>query len=265
MAVEISDLIELYSLASSMPKSKRHRLLFIGETKIYPNLMDISRVIPNEHGVTYSKQEVSAKALGKLLGFEIVETLGIEGNVDHKFNLMDKCPDYLKERFDLIFDSGVTYWTFNPGTAMTNYAKMLKMKGIVVHTTAVSGFYGSAYYNIHPVLLDKFYSSNGFELRRAALRQRRSEHDFRHIFKIVNTRIFKRSFRSEYKTLPLPFMADPKKLLASRQGYFVRKIFRLNPELKNNVLGLFAYQKIDARDITAPILFETSILKSETK
>lgn len=265
MALEISDLIELYSVVSLMPKSKRHRLLFIGDTKIYPTLMEISQIIPEQHGITYSKQEVSAKVLGKLLGFEIVETLGIEGNVDHKFNLMDKCPDYLIDRYDLVFDSGVTYWTFNPGTAMANYIKMLKIGGIVVHTTAVSGFYGSAYYNIHPVLLDKFYATNGFELKRAALRQRRNEYDCRHIFKIINTRIFKRSFRSEFKTLPLLMMADPRKILASRQGYFVRKIFGLNPELRNNILGFFAYQKIDNRAITEPILLEASLLRSIAK
>jgi len=206
---------------------------------------------------------VSAKNIGRQLGFELVDTLGLEGDLDHNFDLMNQLPDYLKEKYDLIIDAGVTYWTFNPGIAVTNYAKMLKAGAVIVHLTAVSGFYGSAYYNIHPRFFTDFYMLNGFEFKEAAMRQRRGAHDYRHIFNYISNKVLKHASISRYFSVSPSLMSNPERFLNSRQGHAVRSFFGKTPELKNNVLGIFVFQKGNNQSIKSPHLLEASISKGK--
>ena len=49
---------------------------------------------------------------------------------------------------------------------------MTRVGGVIAHISAVSGYYGRGYYNVHPLLLEDFYLANGCDFALATYRPR---------------------------------------------------------------------------------------------
>ena len=105
--------------------------------------------------------ELNPYTLGMSLGFRNVDTLDINGKTTINHNLQKNLPQMLIEKYDLVIDAGVLFWCFEPGVALKNIFRMAKKNRLICHITAVTGFFGRGYYNIHPRFFEDFYLLNG--------------------------------------------------------------------------------------------------------
>ncbi len=173
MAIELPDLHEIVQLLKQRPDLPKGRLLILGSADVhvsreqYQNLLQGCQFDP-----VMIPEVLTPFSLGESLGFQTPETPDVNGEATITHNLMEAVPLHLHEKYDLIIDAGVLFWCFNPGLALENILRMLKPGGDVLHVTAVSGFYGRGYYNIHPKSLDDFYKVNGCQFLFASYRSR---------------------------------------------------------------------------------------------
>lgn len=174
MAIELTDLHEILGVLKERSQEARGRLLILGSADVHI-AAETYRALLLEHGIDVDVRDgkITPFSLGDSLGFQSTETLDINGQASITHDLMQPVPEHLLERYDLIIDAGVLFWCFSPGIALQNILGMLRAGGDVVHITAVSGFYGRGYYNIHPKLLDDFYAANQCSFLSATFRSRR--------------------------------------------------------------------------------------------
>jgi len=256
LAIELTDLHEIVCVLKDRPKIERGRLLFLGSAEVHIT-KEIFRELLLKHGIDADvpDEKITPFSLGESLGFHITETLDINGQASITHDLMQPVPENLLERYDMIIDAGVLFWCFNPGVALGNILSMLRVGGDVVHITAVSGFYGRGYYNIHPKLLDDFYSANQCNLISATFRsRRRPETLLRSLFKRLRATRFGRSenlFHGRSKTFGHVFLRQ--------DGWFS---YTFSPEapaeflyfIPNDVIGVLAYRKLRYATAVSPVL-----------
>ena len=160
MGIEIEDLnLILDNIKSHCPK--KNKLLIIGNAELYfeKNLYEKLCIYKN-FKLKKIAEPFDVFSLGYSLGFKNVETLDINGKASLNLNLQNKLPKSQVSQYDFIIDSGVLFWCFDPGLALKNIYKMARKGGILFHICALSGHYGTGYYNIHPKLFEDFYLSN---------------------------------------------------------------------------------------------------------
>ncbi len=173
MAIELPDLHEVVHLLKHKPDLPKGRLLILGSADVHVSREQYQILLQESQFDPVMIPEVLTPfSLGESLGFQTTETLDVNGEATITHNLMEAVPVDLHEKYDLIIDAGVLFWCFNPGLALENIFRMLKPGGDVLHITAVSGFYGRGYYNIHPKALDDFYKVNGCQFLFASYRSR---------------------------------------------------------------------------------------------
>lgn len=98
--------------------------------------------------------------LGEALGFSSVDTLDINGKASLNVDLQQSLPEPLVGKYDLVIDAGVLFWCFDPGVVLKNIFRLTATGGVIFHITALTGYFGRGYYNIHPRLLEDFYLMN---------------------------------------------------------------------------------------------------------
>ena len=89
--------------------------------------------------------------------FENVETLDLNGKATLTIDLQENLSKKMFSKYDFIIDAGVLFWCFNPGDVLKNIYRMAKKDALIFHITALSGYFGRGYYNIHPKLFHDFY------------------------------------------------------------------------------------------------------------
>lgn len=204
---------------------------------------------------------LTAATLGEALGFEKTATLDISGDASIRHDLQEPAPAEHRHTYDVIIDAGVLFWCVNPGLALNTVYEMLKPQGRVVHITAVSGFYGRGYYNVHPRLFEDFYALNECRFILAAYRSR-----------AARPTLLRRALRSLLRSFHLTSGQAP-----ASDGVLGRRIsnygrihlggggrsffeFSTTPQsiqpafIPNEIVGVMAFQKGAHRSSKAPVL-----------
>ncbi len=158
MGIEIQDAYSIISLIKKERNISKNCLLILGDAKIYFDEKGLIKIC-KKLNYKFSKlpEELNAFTFGKFLGFKKVETLDLNGKATLKIDLQRKLAKQLISKYDFIIDAGVLFWCFNPGEVLKNIYKMAKKDALIFHITALSGYFGRGYYNIHPKLLQDFY------------------------------------------------------------------------------------------------------------
>lgn len=264
MAIELTDLHEILNILEKRPQGARGRLLILGSADVHISSKVLSDLLL-KRGIKSDLHDelVTPFNLGDSLGFESTETLDVNGKASITHDLMLPVPDRLLERYDMIIDAGVLFWCFNPGIALQNILCMLRTGGDVVHITAVSGFYGRGYYNIHPKLLDDFYGKNKCIFLVGTFRSRRVPQPF-----------WRRVLNKIGVASP---MLGGGNMLNTRSGGFgysyllekERDLFQFSSEppdhylqmIPNDILGFLSYRKLEQSNMVSPVLTEIRGLK----
>ena len=258
MAIELADLHEILGVLKKRPQETRARLLIIGNADVHisPEKLEVMLF---ENGIKFDRndEKITPFSLGHALGFQLTETLDINGEAVIKHDLMQPAPALLLERYDLIIDAGVLFWCFNPGIALQNIHRMLKVGGDVIHITAVSGFYGRGYYNIHPMLLEDFYAANMYSFLSAAFRSRRRLTSFsRRLLNRISCYFKSRSenmFSGHSDVFGGIYLRQ-----TGRHSYTFGKERPLKflITIPNDVIGVFAFRKLTYMPPVSPVLLE---------
>lgn len=116
---------------------------------------------------TYPTGSLHQKTLFKMLNFESVESIDIspEEGADYVCDLNNPVFEEIKKRYDFIYDGGTLEHCFNIPMVLENTLRLLKIGGMVLHATTVSGWVNHGYYQFSPIFFFDFYSQNGFECR----------------------------------------------------------------------------------------------------
>jgi hypothetical protein len=101
------------------------------------------------------------------MGFRSVESLDIsraEG-CTHLIDLNSvPLPEFLRARFDLVYDGGTLEHVFDVKAALRNIFDMLRIGGAVIHCAPINGWVDHGLYQFSPTLFTDYYLANGFEL-----------------------------------------------------------------------------------------------------
>jgi hypothetical protein len=159
MGIEYEDMKTI--LACSKEIKSKEKLLILGDAVIHFTPQQYAE-LARKAGITLSTIPaiLDPFTLGKSLGFSSTETLDINGKTTLNVDLTKPLLPELIGQYDCIIDGGVLFWCFEPGTALKNIYLMAKEGGVIVHITAISGYYGRGYYSIQPRLFEDFYLAN---------------------------------------------------------------------------------------------------------
>jgi hypothetical protein len=115
----------------------------------------------------------------KAMGLESVATIDLFGSPTIKVDLQGPIPSEYLGKFDLIVDAGTLFCCFDIAAVWRNILGMLTDSGSVFHQAGLTGYFGRAYYSLHPALFRDFYRTNGFEISALAVRANRAKSWFR--------------------------------------------------------------------------------------
>lgn len=107
----------------------------------------------------------------KALGFKEVHALDVSEyeNADLIFNLNDRIPEKLKDRFDMVYDGGVIEHVFDVTNAFLNICKMTKVGGYIFNLNPVYNYIHNTFWNISPEMFLDFYSANKYNILECSL------------------------------------------------------------------------------------------------
>jgi hypothetical protein len=257
VAIELPDLREVVYLLKHNPVLPKGRLLILGSANVHVSREQYQSLLQEcQFDPVMVPEVLTPFSLGESLGFQVTETLDVNGEATITHNLMEAVPTYLHEKYDLIIDAGVLFWCFNPGLALENILRMLRPGGDVLHITAVSGFYGRGYYNIHPKALDDFYKVNGCHFLFASYRSKQFRSSIpRRLFNRLLVTLRCRPLTIAYsrsESFGQVHFAKPK----SRSYAFKRDAPEAEPHfIPNDILGVFAFRKAISGIPINPVLF----------
>lgn len=119
-----------------------------------------------------SKAFVSDDWLLKSMGFDEIIRVDYSNyessDVLMDLNLADTPPE-LKNRFDVVLDSGTLEHVFDIGAGFRHCARMVRHGGRVIHLTPSSNCVEHGFYSVSPTLFVDFYSASGFDIDRVLL------------------------------------------------------------------------------------------------
>lgn len=161
MGIEYQDMRAILRVLQHEMLAPSGRLLILGDAIIHFSPGDLQRLASQE-GVKLQAlpDKLTPFSLGKCLGFSEVDTLDINGKASINLDLQMPLPQDLVGHYDFVIDAGVLFWCFDPGAVLKNIFRLSNLNGVIFHITALSGYYGRGYYNIHPRLFEDFYLSN---------------------------------------------------------------------------------------------------------
>lgn len=161
MGIEYQDMHAILRVLKRETLSSPGKLLILGDAVIHFTPRELQDLAMQE-GVELRTlpESLTPFSLGTSLGFTKVDTLDINGKASINCDLQNPLPDELLGQYDLVIDAGVLFWCFEPGGVLKNIFRLTKVNGLIFHITALSGYYGRGYYNIHPRLFEDFYLSN---------------------------------------------------------------------------------------------------------
>jgi hypothetical protein len=161
VGIEYQDMRAILRVLKCEMPSPSGKLLILGDAVIHFTSWELQGLATEEGvGLRTLPDSLNPYSLGESLGFSQVDTLDINGKASINLDLQDPLPSELLGQYDLVIDAGVLFWCFEPGQVLKNIFKLPKANGLIFHITALSGYYGRGYYNIHPRLFEDFYLSN---------------------------------------------------------------------------------------------------------
>jgi hypothetical protein len=114
--------------------------------------------------------ELTPFALGRALGFDRTETFDLDPDASVQLDLHETPPAEYRGQFDCVIDAGTIFFCSDPGAALRSAFRLAAPGALVAHVSGVTGFFGRAYYNVHPALFIDFWEANGGRLLRAGYR-----------------------------------------------------------------------------------------------
>ena len=115
----------------------------------------------------------------KKLGFKEVHAMDVSEyeHADIIFNMNDKLPEDLENKFDMVFDGGVIEHVFDVVNAFLNICKMTKVGGYIFNINPVYNYIHNTFWNISPEMFLDFYSANNYKMLDCSLITWLSEDD----------------------------------------------------------------------------------------
>ncbi|MGH7193442.1 MAG: hypothetical protein ACREJM_07895 [Candidatus Saccharimonadales bacterium] len=227
----------------------RGRLLILGEAVVHVTSAELVGLAKQTgFALADCPTTMDPFTLGRALGFTQTDTLDINGRASITTNLHDPVPDALLGRYDCLIDAGVLFWCFDPAAALANILCMVRPGGLIIHITAVSGYYGRGYYNIHPLLLEDFYLSNTCELVLSTFRTKfQVRPGLRRLLKVLGVRNMVTHTRQRGNVY-------------LKAGRFNRVAFGdhypapVEPNvLPNNIVGVFVFRRLADGPVQYPV------------
>lgn len=161
MAIEFEDMLLLKEINQQWPLAGR--VLILGDCDFHFKSRDLSLAL--------EKFSVSEALFKKQFQFSVVDTVDIAGNPTILHDLAQPFPSTI-EKYDFIIDAGTIFHCFDVASALKNVNKILAKDGRIFHISALSGFYGRGYFNLHPKFFQDFYLLNGYHIENMWLRKR---------------------------------------------------------------------------------------------
>lgn len=255
MGIEYQDMraiLRVLKCEMPMPSGK---LLILGDAVIHFTPSDLQELAMQE-GLKLKTVpgELTPYSLGESLGFSQVNTLDINGKASINLNLQDDLPDELIGQFDLVIDAGVLFWCFEPGLALKNILRLSKINGLLFHISALSGYFGRGYYNIHPRLFEDFYLSNKCTFLQSSYRakpkfsylEEMSRRLKRLVGRLDDVRVSATYYHSAYAIYLGRVNRDQ---IEFSKTYSVREA----DMIPNNAIGTYAFRKAGASEPVCPI------------
>jgi SAM-dependent methyltransferase len=255
MAIEYEDMRSILSVLQSEMPNPNGNLLILGDAFIHFNPQQL-KVMAQEIGFDLKEipLELTPLTLGKSLGFNMVDTLDINARATITLDLQISLPLELMEKYDFVIDAGVLFWCFEPGLVLQNIYRLIKKNGLIFHVTAVSGYFGRGYYNVHPRLLEDFYLTNGCSFIQASYRTKAKLSVFQKV--LGNMSVLLRL--KENINVGVSYCNKPGAVyLHSAKKNSIKFTYKLampEPEIiPNNVVGTFAFRKTKTGEPKSPI------------
>ena len=116
-------------------------------------------------GAVLARGQIHQDVLFEMLGFDAVESVDRypDERPSRVLDLNEPIPDDMRERYDLVCDSGTLEHCFDVPQVLENVVRLLAWGGHVLHATPISGWLQHAFYQISPNLYFDFYRANGFD------------------------------------------------------------------------------------------------------
>lgn len=125
-----------------------------------------------------SSEHVDDVYLFNSLGFECVDSMDYsdyEGaTYIHDFN--QPVPEQFHQKYDAIYDGGTLEHIFDFPQSLRNIFKMLKVGGVVIHSSPSSNHVDHGFYMFSPTVFYDWYSANGFEIIKSYIFEYQSDH-----------------------------------------------------------------------------------------
>lgn len=172
MAITNDMLLEMVRFVRNTYKSDigDKSFLFLGkqEMHLHEAMLDVleeSDLIDDKGKFTVKELEDSVLFF-KALGFKEVHALDVSDyeHADIIFNLNDKLPPNLEEKFDIVFDGGVIEHVFDVTNALLNICKLTKIGGYIFNMNPCYNYIHNTFWNISPELFLDFYSANDYKV-----------------------------------------------------------------------------------------------------
>lgn len=260
MGIEIQDAYSIISLIKKDEIGSRESLLILGNAKIYFDLKSLIRLSKKlKYEFKFLPKELNIFTFGEFLGFKKVETLDLNGKATLKIDLQEKLSKKMFCRYDFIIDAGVLFWCFNPGDVLKNIYRMAKKDAIIFHITALTGYFGRGYYNIHPKLFHDFYLETNnclflHEAYRTKLGFSRIKHILYKILEILGIKNFYKinTFYSSSPNNNFLSKIDHGKIIFGSKLHKVESKY-----LPNNSILSFSCRKIYNKEPFGPVQLES--------
>jgi SAM-dependent methyltransferase len=112
-------------------------------------------------------KEISDKLLFKMLGFDELESMDysdFEG-ADHIVDLnQDGLPEELRQKFDIVLDSGTIEHVFHIPNVMKNVVSLVKVGGRIIFLSPSSNHMDHGFYMFSPTFFADYFLANKFEI-----------------------------------------------------------------------------------------------------
>ncbi len=161
MAIEFEDMQLLKKINAD--EKFEGRLLILGDCVCHFKCSDIHP--------EYVENNVLETLFKKQFNFSSIDTVDITGRPTILHDLTEPFLSSFQQ-YDFIIDAGTIFHCFDVASALKNVNDMLKVGGRIFHISALSGFYGRGYFNLHPKFYHDFYLLNGYAIENMWLRNR---------------------------------------------------------------------------------------------
>lgn len=120
--------------------------------------------IPPKSELFYASCKEMMARIFSHFGYSLYEELDINQRADIVFDLNKPITDNLKEKYDLIWDTGSVEHIMNVNQVFQNIVDMVKPGGKILHTQGIGDQTNFGYWTISPNFFIDFYTNNGFSI-----------------------------------------------------------------------------------------------------